>query len=669
MSTGALSSLGLRALSASYAQLQATGHNIANVNTAGYSRQQAELSSAGGQYSGAGFFGKGVDVATVSRAHDAFLTREAALSRSQAGGDTARSGQLALLEQVFRIGEAGLGHSANQFFSAFADVATKPQDESARQVALARADELTARFNTAADQIDNLQRGVTQELQVSVAAVNNLTEQIAALNQRISDVRGLGQPPNDLLDQRDLAINQLSEYLQVSTIAAEDDSLSVFLGGGQALVLGATATRVSAIADPYDLSRVVIGVSGAGGDIQLPDSLLTSGSISGLLRFQNSDLTDARNLLGQLALGVALQVNEQQTFGLDLLGQPGAAIFRFGNASGLPVVAARASSENTGSATVSLTLQAPDTLSAAQVSSVQASDYLVRADGAGGFQLYRLSGGVIDAQVAPRSVVNGDLVDGFQINISGTAAASDRFLLQPAGGAARDLRVDLRNPKLIAAASPLSATAASTNAGTAALLTLTAASATSSTHPNLPATLSFQATATPGVYTTTWQDASGTSAPQAWQSGQPVVYPGTTASNGFSVTISGVPVIGDTFTVARNAYPLSDNQNANQLLSLREASLVGAVWSGGTLQAGTSVTDAYANALANIGVRVQSARAASDLSSAVAEQAEQNRSSLSGVNLDEEAARLIQFQQSYQAAAKMLQVAQSIFDSLLQVGG
>ncbi|MDL2336745.1 MAG: flagellar hook-associated protein FlgK [Pseudomonadota bacterium] len=679
MGTGALMSLGVRAMAASYAQLQTTSNNISNVNTPGYSRQQAELESAGGQYTGAGFFGKGVNVATVSRAHDDFLTREAALSRSLAASDSARSDQLMQLEKVFGVGESGLGYAAGQFFNSFADVATKPQDSSARQVVLSRAGELASRFSTSAQQIDDLQSGVTQDLRASVSAVNDLTQQIASLNQRISDVRGLGQPPNDLLDQRELAINNLSEYVQVTTIGAEDGTLSVFMGGGQAIVLGAQTTPLVAMADPYDLTRVAIGVTGPGGNRQLPTSLLSAGSISGLVRFQNGDLTDARNLLGQMALSIGQQVNEQQGLGLDLLGQTGAAMFRFGTTSGLPVVAARAWTANAGTGSVSLTLQAPATLAAAQVSGVQASDYELTADGLGGFQLTRLSGGAPDPLFTPVAVVNGDVVDGFKISVTGTPAANDRFLLQPAGSAARDIRRDMSNPKLIAAASPLSATVSTLNNGTGAVAALTAESTASASNPNLPAALKFQVTATPGQYTYTWTDGAGTSTPATWVPGQPIDYPGTTATNGFQVTITGVPVaadasvtpavVSDSFTFGRNNYTLADNTNVNAMLSLRDSPMVGSIWSGGSLQPGSSLTDAYANILADVGVRVQSAKAAAVQSGTVAKQAEQNRSAKSGVNLDEEAARLIQYQQTYQAAAKMLQVAQSIFDELLRVAG
>jgi flagellar hook-associated protein 1 FlgK len=599
MGTGSLSSLGMSALTASYAQLQTTGHNIANVNTAGYSRQEAQLQTAGGQFTGAGFFGRGVDVSTVGRAHDEFLTREAALSRSQAASDSARSDQLQRLENVFGTGENGLGYSAAQFFSAFADVATRPQDESARQVALSQAGQLVSRFNAAADQIDSLQNGVTQDLKASVSQVNVLTQRIAALNQRISDARGLGQPPNDLLDQRELAVSELSQYVQVSTIEADDGSLSVFMGGGQSIVLGAQTTALVAMADRYDSSRVMIGISGPGGDQALPTSLLQGGSISGLVAFQSKDLADARNLLGQLALAVGQQVNDQQALGLDLLNQPGAAMFRFGVASGQPVLTARSSSTNTGTGSVSMTLQSPAALDAAQVSGVQASDYELRADGVGGFELLRLSGGAVDPQYPPQAVADGDVVDGFQISISGTPAAGDRFLLQPAGSAARDIHLDLTNPKLIAAASPLSATTGLSNRGTGSVSALVAGSAAAGSNPNLPATLSFQATATPGQFTYTWQDGTGTSAAVAWQPGQAINYPGSTATDGYTITISGAPVAGDSYTVGRNLYPQSDNRNANAMLSLRDSPLVGAVWTGAGLQPGTNVTEAYANILGN----------------------------------------------------------------------
>src|SRR5450755_1365537 len=249
MSVASLLSIGSRAMTANYAALQVTGNNIANSNTAGYSRQSVELETAGGQFSGSGFFGKGVNVATVTRAHSDFLTREAATSSSIAASDAARSDQLQQLESVFPTGAAGIGYAAATAFSAFADVASNPQDASARQVALARVGDLAAQFRSASDQLDSLQSGVTVDLKTAVKSVNTLTQQIADLNRQIANAKGTGHDPNDLLDQRDSAINDLSQYVQVTTVAADDGSTSVFRSGGQRLVLGGNATTLAAVPD------------------------------------------------------------------------------------------------------------------------------------------------------------------------------------------------------------------------------------------------------------------------------------------------------------------------------------------------------------------------------------------------------------------------------------
>src|SRR2546421_2546442 len=198
MGGSALMNLGTRALFANYAALQTTGNNISNANTPGYSRQTVELESAGGQFSGAGFFGKGVNVTTVSRAHDEFLTREAAASQAVAAADTARADQLKQLETVFAPGESGVGYAAGQFLNAFVDVANKPQDLAARQVALARASDVASRFRGAGEQIEALQANVTADIKAAAASVNTLAKQVAGLNGQIALAQGSGHQPNDL---------------------------------------------------------------------------------------------------------------------------------------------------------------------------------------------------------------------------------------------------------------------------------------------------------------------------------------------------------------------------------------------------------------------------------------------------------------------------------------
>lgn len=633
MSTSLLS-LGTRAMFASYAALQTTGQNISNASTPGYSRQQVELASAGGQQTGSGFFGKGVDVQTVTRSHDEFLTREATTSRAIAAGDAARQTQLDRLEQVFGTGESGLGYAAGQLLNAFVDVASNPQDLSARQVVLGRADELAARFRDAGSQLDALQAGVADDLKTSVATINSLAQRIAQVNDQIAKV-GSGQPPNDLLDQRDTLVGQLADLVQVTTVPADDGTLSVFVSGGQRLVLGAHASQLTTVADAFDPAKLHVALQDGSAQRVLPDAGFGGGSLAGLLRFQGDDLVAARNLLGQMAAGLAAEVNEQQSYGLDLRQPPGAGapLFALAGPQALPA------STNSGGAAVTLTVT--------DATQLQASDYELRADPSGApgaYQLVRLADG------QTRTIASGAVVDGMRIDIGPPApAATDRFLLRPVGAAAGTLRRVLDDPRGIAAASPVTGTLGTANSGSATIAALGVTSA--AYDPALKARIAF--TSSTGDYAWQLLDAGNAvvaSGSATWSAGQPIVL------NGVTLQLAGVPAAGDSVAIDPTAYPAANNGNALALVALRDAKLVG----------GATVTDAYASAIGAIGVRVQGAHAAASTSASVASAAESARANQAGVNLDEEAARLMQYQQGYQAAAKVLQVAQTVFDALLQ---
>jgi flagellar hook-associated protein 1 len=642
MSASPLLSIGTRAMFANYAALQTIGHNIANANTEGYSRQQVELATAQGQFTGAGFFGKGVDVAAVTRSHNAFLTREAATASSQAAADGARLEHLQRLEAVFPTGEAGLGHAASLLLNAVVDLASRPQDLSTRQVVLARAQDLAQRYAAAGAQIDTLQQGVAQDLQVAVAGVNRLTQGIAAVNEQIARVIGSGQTPNDLLDQRDQLVSELSQFMQVTTLPADDGTLAVFVAGGQRLVLGTQASALSFASDEFDITRGAIAVNDSGTLRSLPSSLLSGGSIGGLLRFQNDDLTDARTALGRMAAAFATRSNEQQALGLDLRAPPGsgAPLFAFGAPLALAAQSNARDVAGNFIGSVSMTI--------ADEAALQASEYTLEPDAAtpGQFLLTRRTDGLV------RSIASGDTVDGLVINVN-AAAAGDRFLLQPVSRAAVNMRRVLDDPRGLAAASPLQAERGGGNTGTATVASL--AVVDPAADPQQTASITF--TSASGAYNWELRDRSSnallSSGSGAWQPGQAI------ALNGFELRLDGVPASGDAFTVSQTQFPNVSNGNALAFAALREQAFVG----------GESITDAYASVMAGVGVSVQGARTAAGASGAVASQARDRVSAETGVNLDEEAARLIQFQQSYQAAAKVLQVAQSVFDTLLQTAG
>jgi len=643
MGASPLMSLGIRAMAANYAALQATGHNIANANVAGYSRQTAEMATAQGQFTGAGFFGRGVDVSTVSRANDAFLTRETANAMSLAAMDSARLAELQRLEAIFKPGEAGLGYATSQLFDAMVDLSSQPTDMATRQVVLARAGDLAERFAAAGSALDDAQASVTNGLKSAVGEVNELTKGIASANHRIAALQGSGQSPNDLLDERDRLISRLSELVQVSRISADDGTVGLFMGGGQRLVLGSEASTVSLVQDSLDPSRSAVAVSEGGPARSIEGSMFGGGRIAGLLRYQNEDLVSGRNLVGRLAAAVSGALNTQQVRGLNLQLPPGSVasqpLFQTGPARALPQFGN--AKDAAGAPIGSVALSIVDS------GALQASDYDLRESttAPGSWQLTRLS----DGQVS--TVNSGDVVDGVQIDIS-NAQPGDRFLLQPVSRAANGMRRLLDDPRDIAAASPLLATTAATNTGTGSIGDLVV-NASPLPFAGSTEVITFNRVVPPVgaddyIYTSSL---TGVSTP--WHTGQPVV-----GGNGFTLTLSGVPGDGDTVSVAPTpaAALASNNGNARALLALRDAGIV----------AGDTATDAWSEALADVGVRVQSGQFSSDISTVVAAQAEERRSGQAGVSLDEEAARLIQYQQSYQAAAKVLQVAQSLFDTLLQ---
>lgn len=651
MSASPLFSLGVKAMAANYAALQTTGHNISNANVAGFSRQQVELVTSQAQFSGAGYFGKGVDVATVTRSHNAFLTGEAARSSSFASADGVRLSKLKELESVFKTGEAGLGHAVSSFINGMADLANLPGDAATRQVVLTRAADLASRFAQAGQTLDDIQTGVSADLRASVNNINALAKSVAAVNQEIASLFGRGQPANDLLDQRDRLIAQIGQQVQTTRIDAPDGTVGVFIAGGQRLVLGAEVAELAVQPDPTDPRRVSVGLV-AGPQINLIEpSSLGGGTVAGLLRFQNTDLVDGRNLVGRLAAETGLAVNQQQQRGLSLQGiTPAPALFSITAPSAVPN-ASNARDVN------GILLAAVQMSYSGEPGTLKASEYDLRADEAnpGNWRITRLVGGQLSTDPADSQSFSGPTTrfQGIDIDWSGgPPQAGDRFRLQTVGRAANDMATLLRDPRDLAAASPLVATAAASNAGTVQVGTLTVIAAPVPT-PGGSDTLSFTRLVPPvgGFDFSVTSSLTGNSA--LWNPGQPLV-----GGNGYTLNVSGVPANGDSLLVVptpANALA-SNNGNANSLLGLRDLGLI----------EGKTLTDGYAQALADMGSRVQSGQSAASISAAVAQQAEASRAEVSGVNLDEEAAKLIQFQQSYQAAAKMLQVAQVLFDTLLQ---
>jgi flagellar hook-associated protein 1 FlgK len=629
--------IGVGALLANQGALQTIGNNIANVNTPGYSRQTVILQNLPGQFSGSGYYGKGVDVLTVTRSYSDFLTKQAAISQSVAAGDTTRSNSLMQLENAVQGGTNGLGAAIGDMLNSFTDITNAPSDLTARSVVLSRADDMAARFRATATQLYELKLGTTLQLKDDVTAINSLASQIGQANHQIALAMGSGHSPNDLLDQRDQMIRDLNKYVQTTNIAADDGSINIFLGNSQPLVLGSTVSPVSIVNDAFnDPAKVKLAITTAGVTSTLDETILGGGEVSGLLKFQNTDLVDASNLLGRMAQAIGTKMNEQQALGLDLNGVAGTALFNIAAIpGGLPATT------NTGSSALSVSVQTAPSGTTSFIPSDYEFSFTTGTTGT----ITRLSDGVTTA--FDFGATNPVKIDGLNITQSATpAAAGDRFMIKPFSASALNMNTAFSSPKGLAMASPAVAQAGIANTGTLAVDSL----AVRSVPTPAAVTLTFTG---PGTYTRS--DTGATV--YTYTPGVPIEYSAAVPPvTGWSLTLKGVAQAGDTYTVKPNAFPVLDAGNAQAMLNLRDL----AMFDGGPL------TDGYASLMAVIGTKVQSAKSAAVVSNDIATNVEKDRTNVSGVNLDEEAARMLQYQQAYQAAGKMMAVAQNIFDTLLQ---
>lgn len=622
-----LLNVGARALLANQVALSTTGHNIANASTVGYSRQTAVMGQVAGQYTGSGYIGKGVEVTTIERAHNEFLTRQAAAAQSVQAMDETRAARLSSLEDIFKGGKTGLGAAVSDLLNAFSDIASAPTDVTARNVVITRADEMAARMRDAQTRLDDLQKGVNSQLGDAVRSINGLAGRLATLNEQIARASGGGQSPNDLLDQRDQLLRELNQQVQTTTVQADDGSLSVFVGS-QALVLGNKAAQVAMSTDDANQSKLTLMRSGLSTTID--EATLGGGAVAGLLRFQNSDLAEARDGLGRMALTLTTEINAQHRLGVDLDGNPGGDFFK-----PIAIPDAMGAASNTGNAVIGATVS--------NTSALSASSYQVKFGAGGSIEVQRLSDGKTTSFTGPMPIE----VDGIKLDLkAGSAAAGDSFVLKPYASAAGDMATVLHSARGLAAGSPVEARVGTGNTGGMSVGSLAATSANASL--NQPVTLTFNGAGGFDVA------GNGTGNPTSvpYVAGQPISF------NGWTIVLSGTPKAGDTITVqaATTAYGGSNAGNAQALLALRDK----------TVFDGAAMTDGYAALMAQVGVRSQSAQYAAEISSSIATSLETDRTSQAGVNLDEEAAKLLQYQQAYQASSKMIQIAQSIFDSLLQ---
>jgi flagellar hook-associated protein 1 len=620
--------ISVSALQAFQNAINVTSNNVANASTPGYDRETVNLTEAVPQSNGAATIGAGVVVSGINRAYSQAAANQLNSSQSSLGQLNSLQNYTNQIDNLFGTTVGGLSTALQAFYSAFSDVANNPTSTASRQALIGQAQSVAGSFQNASGELSSLNTDVNSRITADVTQINSIAKAISTLNNQIvtGTAQDGGQQPNELLDQRDQLVSNLSQLVGITTTTDPDGALNVFVGNGQPLVLQGQTTSLTTVANQFNATQLEISNSASSAVIS---SNITSGDLGGLLAARAQVINPALNQLGQIATGLSQAVNSQQAQGLDLSGNLGANIFSVGT----PL--ATGSSKNTDAVTASVSVN-PNGIGA-----LTANDYVLSFVG-GAPKLTNTSDGTSVTPAGAGTVASPYTSAGISIVLSGSPANGDQFLVQPTATAAANIKVVLSNPSQIAAAGAIKSAAAGANTGAASI---SSGTVQNSTNPLLltPATITFANP--PSTFSINGGPA------QAFTSG------GNINFDGWQVQISGAPAAGDTFTVSSNAGGTGDNRNA--LAAANQQNV-------GVLQNGTtSITGGVSALITGLGSQAQQINTAQTAQAAVNAQALTSVQSTSGVNLDEEAASLLQWQQSYQAAAQALAIGNSLFTTLI----
>jgi flagellar hook-associated protein 1 len=611
--------------------LNVTSNNISNSATPGYSVENIKLAEQPGSGTGGGFFGNGVNVQSVTRSYDEMLAAQVRSSQSSYSSFNTLSTQAAQIDNMLSSSSTGLTVSLQNFANSLQSLSTSPASTAQRQVVLSQAQSLVTQLKSYQSQLTTQSQDLETQVGNTVTQINTIAKNIAALNGQIAAASGGGQTPNQLMDQRDSLVDQLSQYVNVNAITQSNGEMDIYVGSGQPLVVSSTAQTLVASPNPNDASESDIGIAAGNGNVSDITKEINGGTLGGLLTTRSQVLDPTENALGQIAIGIATVMNQQQASGMDLTGAQGQPMFAVGPPQVLP------STTNTGTGTADATIT--------DASQLTTDNYKLTYSGTT-WNLQDTTTGQPVTMTGTGTSVDPFVAAGVSIVVNGAPNAGDNYVIKPTAGAVDGMSVVLSSPTQIAAASLGASAAATGNTGTGSVTTPSITDPTNWTNGTysiaFTSATQYQVTDSGGNVVT-----SGT-----YTAGSPISF------NGEQVSISGAPASGDTFTVgANNKANTGDNTNVLAMA----ADMTSSVLDGGT----TSLNAAANNLVSATGVLTQQAQANATAQQSVNQSATNARSNLSGVNLDDEAAKMLQYQQAYQACAQMIQSSQTIFNSLI----
>lgn len=683
-----LLNIGMSGLSASQTALVTTGNNIANVDTAGYSRQQTvQTTKASNQY-GNVFIGSGTTLADVRRVYNSYLEAQLKTTTSLNSDAAAYQGQITPLDSLLSDSGTGLNGALTKFFASVQNVNAKPGDDASRQLLLSDAQALSNRFNSVASQLTAQNENINGNLSNMVDQINSLATTVAQLNKKIAEVSNSGGAPNDLLDARSETIRQLSTFTGTQVVE-NGSSLDIYLGSGQPLVMGNITNKLEAVPDKNDPGRIGIQLN-SGSSVMDLTQVMTGGEIGGLMRYRSTVLDPAMNELGRVALVVADQMNSIQASGIDKNGAFGSNLFSSINSAAQMSqrsVASLGNSAGSGNFNVSI----EDT------GKLTTNDYKITFTSGTNYTVQRLpdntSLGAFSTTTTPAPVV-----DGFSLTFAnGTAAAGDSFKITPTRNAAGSIKTEMTDSKRLAIAAPLGAAITPGGSGT---LTIPASGqptmttkldiydeATTSIIQNgiknsMPVKVVFGATSAGGTLQA-YQllDAQGglissgtinpgqsntlnLSVPLKDATGAPIMdssVPPVQRTVTFDMSIAGAPSDGSGINISLSQPGSLDNRNGTILAGLQTAKTLDT----DSASKGISLNDAYGKLVEGVGAKAAQGKLDSAATGAILDNAKNARDSLSGVDLDEETGNLVKFQQYYTASSQIIKAAQQIFSTLI----
>ncbi len=629
------------ALNSAQLGLSTAEHNIANANTPGYNRQVTVQAARSAQLLGAGYVGQGSDVSSINRIYDQFLSAQVVQEQGTSAQLNSYYSQIQQVNNMLADPTAGLSPALQDFFSAVSGVSNAPESIPARQALLSNAQALVSRFQSMNQRLTDVNNGINGQIKNSVTTINSYAKQIAALNKNIvtAMAQSGGKPPNDLLDQRDQLLLQMNQEVKTNVVKQDDGSINLSIGNGQLLVVGSQAFSLQAATSLTDPTKIEVAYGVSGGNIiRMQQSTIQGGNLGGLLSFRSQTLDAAQNSLGLVATGLAGTFNQQHQLGQDLNGVLGGDFFI------QPVPVVNKNAANNGDAVISANISS--------YSALTGSDYVLKFNGGTSYTLTRLS----DNTVTNFPAGLPQTVDGLTLGLaSGTPITGDNLLIRPTANGALSIGVAISDTAKIAAAAPMRTNATLTNNGTGKI---SAGSVDTPLDPKLQddVTITFvdatHYTVTDNTTATTLVGLPG--APYNPNIGAALSF------NGWTAQLTGAPVANDTFTVGPNNSASSDNRNALLLNGLQTQN---------TLLGGTaSYQGVYGQLVAQVGSKTRELQVTSKAQDAMLQQTIQAQQAISGVNLDEEAANLLRYQRAYQAAGKAMQIASTLFDTLLGLG-